>query len=101
MTTSGADHGKKPEQTRGASRAPIGLDSRLQTLALAEFSAASTALELAGAPNPAEVGDVLVGHAPGRVSDLDITLAKLAGISAIDLAAAEAALQHLAPELLR
>ena len=46
--------------------------------------------ELAG-----ELGEVLSGQTPGRTSDADITIAKLVGIGAQDLVAAEVTLAKL------
>jgi ornithine cyclodeaminase/alanine dehydrogenase-like protein (mu-crystallin family) len=43
-----------------------------------------------------EVGEVLLGHKPGRQSDQDITLFKSLGIVAEDLTAAQAALEQAA-----
>jgi ornithine cyclodeaminase/alanine dehydrogenase-like protein (mu-crystallin family) len=43
-----------------------------------------------------ELGDVLAGRVAGRTSPSDITVAKLVGIGAVDLAAAEVALARLA-----
>jgi ornithine cyclodeaminase/alanine dehydrogenase-like protein (mu-crystallin family) len=42
-----------------------------------------------------ELGEVLGGSTPGRATDLDITIAKLVGIGAQDLVAAEVSLQRL------
>ncbi len=42
-----------------------------------------------------ELGEVLAGSKPGRISDLDITIAKLVGIGAQDLVAAEVSLHCL------
>jgi ornithine cyclodeaminase len=42
-----------------------------------------------------ELGDVLAGRLPGRTSESDITIAKLVGIGAQDLVAAETALEKL------
>lgn len=42
-----------------------------------------------------ELGDVLDGTRPGRLSERDITIAKLVGIGAQDLVAAERALALL------
>jgi ornithine cyclodeaminase/alanine dehydrogenase-like protein (mu-crystallin family) len=42
-----------------------------------------------------ELGDILAGRIPARRSDSDITIAKLVGIGAIDVATAETALRQL------
>ena len=42
-----------------------------------------------------EIGEVLAGTKPGRVSSRDITIAKFVGIGAQDLVAAEASLARL------
>ena len=42
-----------------------------------------------------EIGEVISGHVPGRTADDDVTVAKLVGIGAQDLVAAEVALAKL------
>jgi ornithine cyclodeaminase/alanine dehydrogenase-like protein (mu-crystallin family) len=42
-----------------------------------------------------EIGDVVAGKSPGRLTEADITIAKFVGIGAQDLVAAETALQLL------
>jgi len=42
-----------------------------------------------------EIGDVLAGRKPGRISSADITIGKFVGIGALDLVAAETALAKL------
>jgi ornithine cyclodeaminase len=42
-----------------------------------------------------EIGEVLAGSKTGRISGQDITIAKLVGLGAQDLVAAEVSLNHL------
>ena len=44
-----------------------------------------------------ELGDVISGRTSGRTSDDDVTIAKLVGIGAQDLVAAEVTLAKLSP----
>ncbi len=88
LSAIGADDGRKHELATGcfARAARIVVDMRAQTCAKAELKKALAE----GAVEPeriVELGEVLAGWAPGRSSEEEITIAKLTGVAAQDLAA--------------
>jgi ornithine cyclodeaminase len=93
VTALGADDDRKRELAAACfGRADrVVVDSRAQTCATAELAAGPV-----GADAVAELGEVLAGRAPGRTRDDEITIAKLTGVAAQDLAAARVALERLA-----
>ena len=96
ITALGADDDRKRELTTACfSRADlVVVDSRAQSGRTAELREALAA----GAVRErhiAELGEVLAGRATGRQSGDEITIAKLTGVAAQDLAAARAVLDRL------
>lgn len=76
------------------------VDSRAQTVGLAELRRAIADGAIDADAVSGEVGALLCGAVEGRRSDDEITIAKLTGIGAQDLAAAEVALRSIDPRLL-
>ncbi|MGH3407705.1 MAG: hypothetical protein ACRDRJ_35175, partial [Streptosporangiaceae bacterium] len=96
ITALGADDDRKRELTTECfSRADrVVVDSRAQSGRTAELGEA-LATGAVREQHLAELGEVLSGRAPGRRSGAEITIAKLTGVAAQDLAAARAVLDRL------
>jgi ornithine cyclodeaminase len=92
----GADDDRKHELTTACfARADrIVVDLRAQTSAKAELAKA-IAEGAVRADEIVEMGELIAGSAPGRVSDDEITIAKLSGLAAQDLAAAKVVASRL------
>ena len=72
-------------------------DSLSQCLRLGEIHHAVEAGVLREADVAGELGDLILGRVPGRLSDEEITVADLTGVGVQDAAIAAAALQALRP----
>lgn len=96
ITAVGADDPTKCELDREAlQRASVFVDERATAIANGDiYAAASTDAERAALIR-AEIGEVLTDPARGRTSDDQITLAKLVGIGAQDVAAVTTAIKVL------
>ena len=96
ITAVGADDATKCElDTIVLQRSRTLVDSRQALSASGDIQRAIAAGAYTGADIAGELGEALAGQLPGRVSQRDITLVKLVGIGAQDLAAAEVALEKL------
>lgn len=97
VTAVGADDSAKcelaPECFARAGR--IVVDSRILTVQYGDVARAIANGVIGLAQVSAELGQVLVGDAPGRTSASEITVCKLVGLGVQDLAAAEVALALL------
>ena len=97
ITAVGADDATKCElDTTALKRARVFVDSRETTAGGGEVYAALQTGEYTLADICGEIGEVLVGQNPGRISSKDITIAKYIGIGVQDLVAAEVSLKKLA-----
>ncbi|MGH2874035.1 MAG: ornithine cyclodeaminase family protein [Solirubrobacteraceae bacterium] len=96
VTALGADDDTERELTSGCFETAdlIVVDSREQTVATAELAQA-VAEQAVDASQPTELGEILAGRAPGRSRPEQITIAKLTGLAAQDLAAAKVACARL------
>jgi ornithine cyclodeaminase/alanine dehydrogenase-like protein (mu-crystallin family) len=96
ITAVGADDPTKCELDSAVlSRARVFVDSIETNIANGDLHRAIASGQFKPERISGELGDVLAGKAPGRTSDRDITIAKLVGIGAQDLVAAETALGKL------
>jgi len=96
ITAVGADDATKCELDAAAlRRARVFVDSIDTTLANGDVHRAIQAGEYSRSQVSGELGDVIAGRSIGRSGPDDITIAKLVGIGAQDLAAAETALEKL------
>ena len=96
ITAVGADDATKCELDFTAlKRARVFVDSLDSTAANGDVRRAIDTGGYALDEVSGELGEVLAGSKAGRASDLDITIAKLVGIGAQDLVAAEVSLQRL------
>lgn len=97
ITAVGADDATKCELDMTAlKRARVFVDSRETTAGGGEVYAALQTGEYMPADVCGEIGEVLAGQKPGRISSSDITIAKYIGIGVQDLVAAEVSLKKLA-----
>lgn len=97
ITAIGADDATKCElDTTALKRARVFVDSRETTAAGGDVYAALQTGEYTLAEVCGEIGEVLAGQKPGRISSSDITIAKYIGIGVQDLVAAEVSLKKLA-----
>ncbi len=97
ITAFGADDATKCElDTTALKRARVFVDSRETTAGGGEVYAALQTGEYTLTEVCGEVGEVLAGQKPGRISSSDITIAKYIGIGVQDLVAAEVSLKKLA-----
>ena len=97
ITAVGADDATKCElDTTALKRARVFVDSRETTAGGGDVYAALQTGEYTLADICGEMGEVLAGQNPGRISDKDITIAKYIGIGVQDLVAAEVSLKKLA-----
>lgn len=96
LTALGADDDRKRELSSACfARADrIVVDLRVQTCHTAELPDAFAAGAV-HADDIVEIGEVLSGQVPGRRHDREITIAKLTGVAAQDLAAARTVLERL------
>jgi len=96
ITAVGADDATKCELDVAAlKRARVFVDSLDSTAANGDVGRAINTGRYALDEVSGELGEVLAGSKAGRISDLDITIAKLVGIGAQDLVAAEVSLHRL------
>jgi len=96
ITAVGADDATKCEVDVAAlKRARVFVDSLDSTATNGDVGRAIRTGRYALDEVSGELGEVLAGSKAGRISDLDITIAKLVGIGAQDLVAAEVSLQRL------
>ncbi|MFM9937183.1 MAG: ornithine cyclodeaminase family protein, partial [Novosphingobium sp.] len=96
ITAVGADDPTKCELDREAfRRARVFVDERASAMANGDIHAAAPTDSERAKLIDAEIGDVLAQPARGRTSDDQITLAKLVGIGAQDVAAVTAAIKAL------
>ena len=96
ITAVGADDPLKCELDASAlQRARVFVDSREANAANGDIGRAIQADEYSVDQVSGEIGEVLAGTKPGRLSARDITIAKFVGIGAQDLVAAEVSLAHL------
>lgn len=96
ITAVGADDPTKCELDREAlRRARVFVDERANAMANGDIHAAASTDADRAALIHAEIGEVLAHPARGRTSEDEITLAKLVGIGAQDVAAVTAALKAL------
>lgn len=96
ITAVGADDATKCElDPEALTRARVIVDERGTALANGDVYRAVQAGAYAPGRIAGELGEVLLDEMPGRISDADITIAKLVGIGAQDLAAAETAVALL------
>jgi ornithine cyclodeaminase/alanine dehydrogenase-like protein (mu-crystallin family) len=96
ITAVGADDATKCELDVAAlKRARVFVDSLDSTAANGDVARAIQTGRYALDEVSGELGEVLAGRKPGRVSEPDITIVKLVGIGAQDLIAAEVSLQRL------
>lgn len=97
ITAVGADDATKCELDMATlKRAQVFVDARETTAGGGEVYAALQTGEYTLADVCGEIGEVLAGKIPGRISSSDITIAKYIGIGAQDLVAAEVFLKKLA-----
>ncbi|QBD74868.1 ornithine cyclodeaminase family protein [Ktedonosporobacter rubrisoli] len=97
ITALGADDATKCElDVTALKRARVFVDARETTAAAGDIYAALQTGEYALTEVCGEVGEVLAGQKPGRVSPQDITITKFIGLGAQDLVAAEVSLKKLA-----
>lgn len=98
ITAVGADDATKCELDAVAlRRARVFVDSRETAQANGDLRRAIDSDGYSVSEVSGEFGDVISGQAQGRTSDDDITIAKLVGIGAQDLVAAEVTLAKLSP----
>ena len=98
VTAVGADDATKCELDATAlRRARVFVDSRETARANGDVHRAIHTEGYSLSELSGELGDVISGRSPGRTSDDDITVAKLVGIGALDLVAAEVTLAKLSP----
>lgn len=96
ITAVGADDATKCELDAIAlQRARVFVDSREATATNGDVYRALQMGEYTLADVSGEIGEVLAGQKPGRVSSRDITIVKLIGIGAQDLVSAEVSLAKL------
>jgi ornithine cyclodeaminase/alanine dehydrogenase-like protein (mu-crystallin family) len=96
ITAVGADDPTKCElDSTALNRARVFVDSISTSTANGDLWRAISQGSYAPEQIAGELGDVLAGRLPGRTSESDITIAKLVGIGAQDLVAAETALEKL------
>jgi ornithine cyclodeaminase/alanine dehydrogenase-like protein (mu-crystallin family) len=96
ITAVGADDATKCEVDVAAlKRARVFVDSLDSTATNGDVGRAIRTGRYALDEVSGELGEVLAGSKAGRISDLDITIAKLVGIGAQDLVAAEVSLHRL------
>jgi ornithine cyclodeaminase/alanine dehydrogenase-like protein (mu-crystallin family) len=96
VTAVGADDPTKCElDAMALRRARVFVDARETSAANGDVHRAVREGSYSVAQLAGELGDVLAGRTPGRLADSDITIAKLVGIGAQDLAAAEVTLSKL------
>jgi ornithine cyclodeaminase/alanine dehydrogenase-like protein (mu-crystallin family) len=96
ITAVGADDPTKCElESSALKRSRVFVDSIETTVANGDVARAIAAGGYAREHLAGELGDVLASRRPGRESDRDVTIAKLVGIGAQDLAAAEYVIQRL------
>jgi ornithine cyclodeaminase len=96
ITAVGADDATKCELDVAAlKRARVFVDSLDSTATNGDVGRAINTGRYALDEVSGELGEVLAGSKAGRISDLDITIAKLVGIGAQDLVAAEVSLHRL------
>lgn len=97
ITAIGADDATKCElDTVALQRARVFVDSLETTATGGDVYAALQTGEYTLAEVCGEVGEILAGQKPGRISNNDITIAKYIGIGVQDLVAAEVSLKKLA-----
>ncbi len=102
ITAVGADDATKCElDITALKRARLFVDLRETTAANGDVYAALQAGNYSLAEICGEVGEVLAGQKPGRLSENDITIVKYIGIGVQDLVAAEVSLKRLAIDLSR
>jgi ornithine cyclodeaminase/alanine dehydrogenase-like protein (mu-crystallin family) len=100
ITAVGADDPMKCELSVSAlRRARVFVDSIETTLVNGDVHRAIQHGDYTRGEVAGEIGDVLVGRKPGRISSADITIGKFVGIGAQDLVAAETALAKLSIDL--
>lgn len=96
VTAVGADDPSKCElDAEALRRARVFVDERATSLANGDIGRAAVAGADLDGLIEAEIGEVMMGRAPGRRSPHDITLAKFVGIGAQDLLASERVLELL------
>jgi ornithine cyclodeaminase/alanine dehydrogenase-like protein (mu-crystallin family) len=96
ITAVGADDPSKCELDVSVLRkSRIFVDSVSTNAANGDIHRAITSGRYAVSDIGGEIGELLAGAKPGRISDRDITVAKFVGIGVQDLAAAEVSLQKL------
>ncbi len=96
ITAVGADDATKCElDSTALRRARVFVDARATAEANGDVHRAISAARYSITDLAGELGDVISGRTVGRTSDADITIAKLVGIGAQDLVAAEATLARL------
>ena len=96
ITAVGADDPTKCElDAKALNRARVFVDSRETAVANGDIYRAIQQRAYAVGDISGEIGDVLLGKNAGRTSNREITIAKLVGLGAQDLVAAERALELL------
>lgn len=96
LTAVGADDASKCELDAVAlRRARVFVDARETAAANGDVHRAVREVGYALDEVAGELGEVLAGAKPGRTSPREITIAKLVGLGAQDLVAAEVALERL------
>lgn len=96
ITAVGADDATKCElDSTALRRARVFVDSRETSAANGDVHRAVRAGRYSVDRIAGELGEVIAGHIAGRLADGDITIAKLVGIGAQDLVAAEVTLNKL------
>jgi ornithine cyclodeaminase len=101
ITAVGADDPMKCELSVSAlRRARVFVDSLETALVNGDVHRAIQHGDYARGDVAGEIGDVLAGRKPGRISSADITIGKFVGIGAQDLVAAETALAKLSTKSL-
>jgi ornithine cyclodeaminase/alanine dehydrogenase-like protein (mu-crystallin family) len=96
ITAIGADDATKCElDTTALKRARVFVDSRETAAANGDVHYALQTGEYTLAEVSGEIGEVLAGQKPGRISQSDITIVKCVGIGVQDLVAAEVSLKKL------
>lgn len=97
ITAVGADDATKCELDSGVlNRCRIFVDSITENIGKGDVQRAIQSGQFAATQLAGELGEVLSGQLVGRTSEADITIAKLIGIGAQDLVAAEIALEKVA-----
>ena len=97
ITAVGADDATKCELDSDAlNRSRVFVDSITENLGKGDVQRAIQSGQFAATRLAGELGDILSGRLIGRTSEADITIAKLIGIGAQDLVAAETALEKIA-----